>query len=159
MPVAVADVWGGGGRGALELARTLGEALPAPGAPQAEVTGLWTEDMDVEERVQAVVQRVYRGARAEFSPLARRQLANLRDRGLDRLPVCMAKTQYSFSDDPALLNAPEGFTVQVRELSAKSGAEFVVALTGAVMTMPGLPASPAADRMDVADDGTVAGLF
>ena len=97
--------------------------------------------------------------RAELTPAARRQLAQLRDRGLDRQPVCMAKTQYSFSDDPALLNAPEGFTVTVRELSAKTGAGFVVALTGAVMTMPGLPASPAADRMDVAEDGTVTGLF
>lgn len=159
VPVAVADVWGGGGEGSLELARLLGEHLPAPGEPAAEVTGLWEEDMDVEERIQAVVRRVYRGARAELTPAARRQLAQLRDRGLDRLPVCMAKTQYSFSDDPALLNAPEGFTVTVRELSAKTGAGFVVALTGAVMTMPGLPASPAADRMDVAEDGTVTGLF
>ncbi len=159
VPVAVADVWGGGGEGSLELARLLGEHLPAPGEPAAEVTGLWEEDMDVEERIQAVVRRVYRGARAELAPAARRQLAQLRDRGLDRLPVCMAKTQYSFSDDPALLNAPEGFTVTVRELSAKTGAGFVVALTGAVMTMPGLPASPAADRMDVAEDGTVTGLF
>ena len=159
VPVAVADVWGGGGEGSLELARLLGEHLPAPGEPAAEVTGLWEEDMDVEERIQAVVRRVYRGARAELTPAARRQLAQLRDRGLDRLPVCMAKTQYSFSDDPALLNAPEGFTVTVRELSAKTGAGFVVVLTGAVMTMPGLPASPAADRMDVAEDGTVTGLF
>ena len=159
VPVAVADVWGGGGEGSLELARLLGEHLPAPGEPAAEVTGLWEEDMDVEERIQAVVRRVYRGARAELTPAARRQLAQLWDRGLDRLPVCMAKTQYSFSDDPALLNAPEGFTVTVRELSAKTGAGFVVALTGAVMTMPGLPASPAADRMDVAEDGTVTGLF
>lgn len=159
VPVAVADVWGGGGEGSLELARLLGEHLPAPGEPAAEVTRLWEEDMDVEERIQAVVRRVYRGAHAELTPAARRQLAQLRDRGLDRLPVCMAKTQYSFSDDPALLNAPEGFTVTVRELSAKTGAGFVVALTGAVMTMPGLPASPAADRMDVAEDGTVTGLF
>lgn len=159
VPVAVADVWGGGGEGSLELARLLGEHLPAPGEPAAEVTRLWEEDMDVEEHIQAVVRRVYRGARAELTPAARRQLAQLRDRGLDRLPVCMAKTQYSFSDDPALLNAPEGFTVTVRELSAKTGAGFVVALTGAVMTMPGLPASPAADRMDVAEDGTVTGLF
>ena len=159
VPVAVADVWGGGGEGALELARLLGEHLPAPGEPAPPVTGLWTEGMEVEERIQAVVRRVYGGAGAELSPVARRQLAQLRARGLDRLPVCMAKTQYSFSDDPTLLNAPEGFTVSVRELSAKTGAGFVVALTGAVMTMPGLPASPAADRMDVADDGTVTGLF
>ena len=159
VPVAVADVWGGGGEGALELARLLGEHLPSPGEPAPPVTGLWTEGMEVEERIQAVVRRVYGGAGAELSPVARRQLAQLRARGLDRLPVCMAKTQYSFSDDPTLLNAPEGFTVSVRELSAKTGAGFVVALTGAVMTMPGLPASPAADRMDVADDGTVTGLF
>lgn len=159
VPVAVADVWGGGGEGALELARLLGEHLPSPGEPAPPLTGLWTEGMEVEERIQAVVRRVYGGAGAELSPVARRQLAQLRARGLDRLPVCMAKTQYSFSDDPTLLNAPEGFTVSVRELSAKTGAGFVVALTGAVMTMPGLPASPAADRMDVADDGTVTGIF
>jgi len=157
--VAVADVHGGGGEGALELARTLGEALPAPGAPQAELTRLWTEEMDVAQRIEAVVRRIYRGAGVEYSAVARRQLRDLADRGLDRLPVCLAKTQYSFSDDPALLNAPEGFTVHVRELSAKTGAGFVVVLTGAVMTMPGLPASPAADRMDVSDDGVVTGLF
>lgn len=159
MAVAVADVHGGGGEGALELARTLGEALPAPGAPQAELTRLWTEEMDVAQRIEAVVRRIYRGAGVEYSAVARRQLRDLADRGLDRLPVCLAKTQYSFSDDPALLNAPEGFTVHVRELSAKTGAGFVVVLTGAVMTMPGLPASPAADRMDVSDDGVVTGLF
>lgn len=159
VPVAVADVWGSGGEGALELARLLGEHLPAPGEPDPALTPLWSEGMDVEERIQAVVRRVYRGAGAELSPVARRQLAQLRARGLDRLPVCMAKTQYSFADDPTLLNAPEGFTVRVRELSAKTGAGFVVALTGDVMTMPGLPASPAAERMDVGPDGTVTGLF
>lgn len=157
--VAVANVWGEGGAGALELARVLAEQLPAPGEPQAEVTGLWDEQMDVEERIQTVVQKVYGGSRAELSPKARRQLSDLRDRELDRLPVCMAKTQYSFSDDPALLGAPEEFTVTVRELSAKTGAGFVVVLTGAVMTMPGLPASPAADRMDVDEHGTITGLF
>lgn len=88
-----------------------------------------------------------------------RQLAEISRRGLDGLPVCMAKTQYSFSDDPTALNAPEGFTVTVREVSAKTGAGFVVALTGAVMTMPGLPKSPAADRMDVDDAGNITGLF
>ena len=85
-----------------------------------------------------------------------RQIA---ERGLDGLPVCMAKTQYSFTDDPTVLNAPEGFTVTVRELAVRTGAGFVVALTGAVMTMPGLPATPAADAMDVDADGAITGLF
>lgn len=156
---AVADVWGSGGEGSRGLARAVARALPAPGDDAPVLTGLWTEGMTVEERIQAVVKRNYRGAKAEFTAAARRQLAEVSRRGLDGLPVCMAKTQYSFSDDPTALNAPEGFTVTVREVSAKTGAGFVVALTGAVMTMPGLPKSPAADRMDVDDAGNITGLF
>ena len=156
---AVADVWGGGGHGALDLARAVADALPARGEEPAPVTGLWQEGMSVAERIETVVRRAYRGARVDFGPLARRQLRQIAGRGLDGLPVCMAKTQYSFTDDPTVLNAPEGFTVTVRELAVRTGAGFVVALTGAVMTMPGLPATPAADAMDVDADGAITGLF
>lgn len=157
IPVAVADVWAHGGDGAVELARRVVEAVE-----RAEVPGwspLYPADLPVAHKIETIVEQIYRGTRVEYAPLARRQLAELEAAGLDRLPVCMAKTPYSFSDDPTLWGAPQGFTVTVREMVARTGAGFVVVLTGNVMTMPGLPASPAADHMDVDDDGTVTGLF
>ncbi|HRO92429.1 MULTISPECIES: formate--tetrahydrofolate ligase [Micrococcaceae] len=154
--VAVAEVWARGGAGAVELARQVTEAI-------AEGTGsyrsLWTETMDVEERIDAVVQRIYRGSHVEYSAEAKRQLAQLTEEGWGHLPVCMAKTQYSFTDDPKVLGAPTGFGITVRELVVRPGAGFIVALTGAMMTMPGLPKAPAADVMDVDADGRISGLF
>ena len=94
-----------------------------------------------------------------MTPNARKQLAQLNELGFDRLPICMAKTQYSFSDDPALLGAPKNFTITVRNLKISAGAGFIVALTGEVMTMPGLPKIPSAESIDVADDGKISGLF
>ena len=182
IPCAVADVWARGGAGAVELARCVAEAVERAEREQAEVTvdpeadpaavltmedphqaaqwaPLYPEDLPVPHKIQTIVEQIYRGARVEYAPLARRQLAELEAAGLDRLPVCMAKTPYSFSDDPSLLGAPQGFTVTVREVVARTGAGFVVVLTGSVMTMPGLPARPAANHMDVDADGTVTGLF
>ena len=105
------------------------------------------------------MRRLYRGARAEFSPDAKKQLKKLSEMGFSGLPVCMAKTQYSFSDKPALLGAPEGFEVNVKSLRVSAGAGFIVALTGDIMTMPGLPKSPAAERIDVDESGKITGLF
>ncbi|MCC9177036.1 formate--tetrahydrofolate ligase [Arthrobacter sp. zg-Y750] len=154
---AVADVWarGGGGTGGDELARTVRVALEQP----ADFRFLYPDAMPVEEKIRTVAREIYGAADVEFAPAARRRLQEISARGLDHLPVCMAKTQYSFSDDPAALGAPSGFTLHVRDLSIKTGAGFVVALTGAVMTMPGLPKEPAALRMGVAADGTPAGLI
>jgi formate--tetrahydrofolate ligase len=154
--VAVAEVWARGGAGAVDLARQVTEAIAED---SASYRSLWTETMDVEERIDAVVQRIYRGSHVEYSAEAKRQLAQLTEEGWGHLPVCMAKTQYSFTDDPKVLGAPTGFGIMVRELVVRPGAGFIVALTGAMMTMPGLPRSPAADVMDVDADGRISGLF
>ncbi|QCU79204.1 formate--tetrahydrofolate ligase [Citricoccus sp. SGAir0253] len=159
--VAVAEVWARGGAGALELARQVTEAVAAHGAADGAAgwTPLWRADMTVEERIDAVVRRIYRGSRVEYTPTARRQLHQLTEEGWGHLPVCMAKTQYSFTDDPSVLGAPVGFPITVRELVVRPGAGFIVALTGTMMTMPGLPQAPAADAMDVDRHGRVTGLF
>lgn len=158
VPAAVAEVWARGGAGALDVGRRLLEVLPAVGIDSGWHS-LWTEDMTVADRIEAVVTQIYGGSAVEYAPTAARQLVQLAEEGWDHLPVCMAKTQYSFTDDPAVLGAPSDFTVLVRELLLRPGAGFVVALTGAVMTMPGLPKEPAADSMDVDADGNVTGLF
>ena len=116
-------------------------------------------DAPVEEKIDAVVRRVYGGAGAEILPAARRQIRELEALGFGGLPVCIAKTQASLSDDPALLGAPEGFTVTVRSVTVSAGAGFLVALTGNIMTMPGLPKSPAAERIDVDENGVITGMF
>ncbi|GHG46681.1 formate--tetrahydrofolate ligase [Sinomonas cellulolyticus] len=155
--VAVADVWGrgGGGDGGDDLAREVLAALEHPGTAHP----LYPLELSVEEKILTVVREVYRGAAVEFSEAATKTLKQVHDNGWDGFPVCMAKTQYSFSDDPSLLGAPEGFIVHVRELWPRTGAGFIVAVTGSLMTMPGLPKVPAAMRMDLDEDGQVVGLF
>ncbi len=151
---AVADVWGQGGAGAGDLAAAVMRVIEAPNnfAPLYELA------RPVEEKILTVVQEIYGGDGVEYSAAAKRMLEQINANGWDGLPVCMAKTQYSFSDDPTLLGAPEGFTVQVRDLIPKTGAGFIVAITGAIMTMPGLPKVPAAMRMDVDENGNAVGL-
>ena len=117
-----------------------------------------TEDT-IEHKLEAIVKNVYRGAGVALTPAAKKQAQQLEALGFGHLPICMAKTQYSFSDDPKLLGAPEGFTVTVRNLKVSAGAGFIVALTGDIMTMPGLPKVPAAENIDVTDDGRIVGLF
>ena len=113
----------------------------------------------IEEKIEAIVRRVYRGAGVSFLPAAKKQIEQLASLGYGALPVCMAKTQYSFSDDASLLGAPEGFIVTVRNVRVSAGAGFLVALTGDIMTMPGLPKSPAAERIDLDESGRITGLF
>ncbi|MHA7140177.1 MULTISPECIES: formate--tetrahydrofolate ligase [unclassified Arthrobacter] len=154
---AVADVWGqgGGGSGGDELAAKVLTALAGP----QSFRHLYPLELSVEEKIRTIVQEIYGADGVDFSVPALRRLAEIEANGWGGLPVCMAKTQYSFSDDPAMLGAPKGFTVHVRDLITKTGAGFIVALTGTVMTMPGLPKEPAAMRMDVDDDGGAVGLF
>ncbi|PVE19724.1 formate--tetrahydrofolate ligase [Arthrobacter sp. Bz4] len=154
---AVADVWGqgGGGSGGDELAAKVLTALAGP----QSFRHLYPLELSVEEKIRTIVQEIYGADGVDFSVPALRRLAEIEANGWGGLPVCMAKTQYSFSDDPAMLGAPKGFTVHVRDLITKTGAGFIVALTGTVMTMPGLPREPAAMRMDVDDDGGAVGLF
>ena len=151
---AVADVWGQGGAGAQELASAVLRAVEEP----SNYAPLYTLDLPVEEKVLKVAQEMYGAAGVEYSASAKRMLGQIRDNGWDNLPVCIAKTQYSFSDDPKQLGAAEGFTLQVRELIPKTGAGFIVAITGAITTMPGLPKVPAAMHMDVDEHGNAVGL-
>lgn len=153
--IALTEVWGKGGAGGLELAELVKRQLDHG----ADFTYLYEEEDAVEEKLRTIVQKVYGGADVQLTDKAHKQLAELKKYGWDALPICMAKTQYSLSDQPKLLGRPEGFTVTIRELIPKLGAGFIVCLTGDIMTMPGLPKSPAALNMDVAEDGQALGLF
>ncbi|MGP0221902.1 formate--tetrahydrofolate ligase [Paenarthrobacter sp. NCHU4564] len=154
---AVADVWGrgGGGDGGDELAAKVAAALQGP----SSFRHLYPLGMPVEDKIRTIAQEIYGADTVEFSVPAEKRLAEIERNGWSGFPVCMAKTQYSFTDDASRLGAPKGFKVHVRELIPKTGAGFIVALTGAVMTMPGLPKEPAAMRMDVDASGKPTGLF
>ena len=153
--VVLSTVWADGGRGGEALAREVVRLCES----ENHFRFAYELDAPVEEKIDAVVRRVYGGADAEILPAARKQLRELEALGFGGLPVCIAKTQASLSDDPALLGAPEGFTVTVRSVTVSAGAGFLVALTGSVLTMPGLPKVPAAENIDVDDDGRITGLF
>ena len=116
-------------------------------------------EQSIPEKIEAVVKRVYGGEGVEFTTAAKKQLKEIEDLGLDKMPVCMAKTQYSLSDDPTKLGRPEGFKITVKELRISAGAGFIVALTGDILTMPGLPKKPAAENMDIDENGKITGLF
>ena len=115
--------------------------------------------MTIEEKIRAIAQRIYRADDINITPAAAKQMAQLEKLGFGDLPICVAKTQYSFSDDASLLGAPRGFTLTVRNLKVSAGAGFIVALTGDIMTMPGLPNKPAAENIDVDNTGKITGLF
>ena len=153
--VVLSTVWADGGRGGEALAREVVRLCET----ENRFRFAYELDAPVEEKITAVVRRVYGGAGAEILPAARRQIRELEALGFGGLPVCIAKTQASLSDDPTLLGAPAGFTVTVRSVTVSAGAGFLVALTGDVLTMPGLPKVPAAENIDVDDDGRITGLF
>ena len=151
---ARSEVWGKGGKGGVALAEKIVRACGEKG----NFSFAYKLDLSIEEKIEAIVRRVYRGAGVRFSSGAKKQAVQLEALGFGNLPICMAKTQYSFSDDPALLCAPEGFTITVRNLKVSAGAGFIVALTGDIMTMPGLPRAPAAERIDIDNTGKISGL-
>ncbi len=153
--VVLSDVWAKGGEGGMELAEEVVRLCEQP----SEFTFSYELDMPLEAKIEAIVKRIYGGDGVTFTAAAAKELATLKELGYDGLPVCMAKTQYSFSDDATKLGAPEGFTVTVKNVKVSAGAGFVVALTGDIMTMPGLPKVPAAEKIDVDDDGVITGLF
>ncbi|MGG5316314.1 formate--tetrahydrofolate ligase [Enterococcus sp. AZ072] len=155
--VELASVWEKGPEGGIDLANTVVQTIEES---DAAFTSIFSrEHDDLEEKVETIVKEIYGGSEVSYSKKAKQQLATFKKYGWDRLPVCMAKTQYSLSDDPAKLGAPSNFTVTIREFVPKIGAGFIVALTGDVMTMPGLPKKPAALNMDVDENGTAIGLF
>lgn len=156
VPVALADVWGQGGAGGEELARAVLDVL-ARG--EASYRPLYPITMAIREKIETIVRKVYGGDGADYAPAAARSIEYLESIGLGHTPVCMAKTQFSLTDDPAKLGRPRGFRVTVNEVYPLAGAGFVVARCGDVMTMPGLPKEPAAERMGLREDGSVVGLF
>lgn len=156
VPVELASVWANGADGGIDLANAVVDAVENG---NADYKRLYSDDDSLEEKITKIVTEIYGGKSVVFKKKARNQLKQFAEFGWDKLPVCMAKTQYSFSDNQFLLGAPEGFDITIREFVPKTGAGFIVALTGDVMTMPGLPKAPAALKMDVAEDGTAVGLF
>ena len=153
----LSTVWADGGKGGVELAKEVVRLCNEE--DNSGFTYSYEDDTTIEEKLNAIVTKVYGGTGVELTANAKKQMESLVADGFGQLPVCVAKTQYSFSDDPAKLGAPEGFKVTVRNLKVSAGAGFIVALTGDIMTMPGLPKSPAAERIDVTEDGKITGLF
>ncbi len=153
---ALARVWEQGGKGGVELA---GEVLRTLEEKESRFQVLYEDSLSIQEKIGAVARQIYGAGDVAYAPAAQKQIRKLEEMGFGSLPVCMAKTQYSLSDDPELLGRPEGFCLTVREVYVSAGAGFIVALTGAVMTMPGLPKKPAAFGIDVDGDGRITGLF
>ncbi|GAA6513239.1 formate--tetrahydrofolate ligase [Phocea massiliensis] len=153
--VALSEVWGKGGEGGKALA----EEVVRLCEEESSFTNCYDLDLPIEKKLDAIVTKVYHGDKVELTAGARKQMKKLEELGFGNLPICMAKTQYSFSDDQKLLGAPRGFTVQVRNLKVSAGAGFIVALTGDIMTMPGLPKVPSAEKIDVDATGKIQGLF
>ena len=153
--VKLSTVWAEGGKGGEALAEEVIRLCEAP----SDFRFAYDETAPVKDKIDAIVKKIYGGDGAAYTAEAEKQIASLTALGLGNLPICMAKTQYSFSDDATKLGAPAGFTVTVRQVKASAGAGFLVALTGSIMTMPGLPKSPAAEKIDVDENGKIVGLF
>ena len=153
--VALSEVWAKGGEGGKALAEEVVRLCDQPN----DFRFSYDLDMSIEEKLEAICKKIYHADGVTLTPGARKQLKKLEEIGCSGMPICMAKTQYSFSDDASLLGAPKDFTITVRNLKVSAGAGFIVALTGDIMTMPGLPKSPAAERIDVDENGVISGLF
>ncbi len=154
--VALSEVFAKGGEGGIELGKKVIEVIEAG---EADFNVLYPNELPLRKKIETVAKEIYRAKKVVLSRKVRRKLKNYEAMGYGHFPVCMAKTQYSFSDDPKKLGAPEGFTLTIRDVRVSAGAGFVVALAGDIMTMPGLPKKPAAENMDIKDDGTIVGLF
>ena len=152
----LSTVWAEGGKGGEALAR---EVVRLCEEEKGDFTFSYDLEGSIEDKIEAVVKKVYGGNGITVMPNAKKQIAQLEALGFSNCPVCMAKTQYSFSDDPTKLGAPENFTVTIKNVKISAGAGFIVVLTGDILTMPGLPKSPAAERIDVDENGKITGLF
>lgn len=153
--VALSEVWGKGGEGGLELAEEVLRLVEG----ENNFHFVYEDELSIEEKIKAVATKVYRADGVVFTANAKKQLATIEGLGLGNLPVCMAKTQFSFSDDPSLLGAPRGFEITIKDVKACTGAGFIVAKTGDIMTMPGLPKVPSAEKIDIDENGVITGLF
>ena len=153
---ALSEVFGKGGEGGMELAKTVCDVIDSE---KSEFAPIYPDEAPVEEKIETIARRIYGASGVTFTNQAVKSLKEIKALGGDKMPVCIAKTQYSLSDDPTLLGRPTGFTVTIRDLKLSSGAGFVVAYAGDIMTMPGLPKVPAAEKIDVDEDGKISGLF
>ena len=153
--VALSEVWAKGGEGGLKLA----EKVEAAFAKQNNFHFMYETEQSIPDKITAIAREIYGADGVTFTAAAKKQLQEIETLGFDKLPVCMAKTQYSLSDDASKLGRPSGFTITVRELRIAAGAGFIVALTGNILTMPGLPKKPAAENMDIDESGKITGLF
>ena len=154
--VVLSTVWAEGGKGGEALAR---EVIRLCEEEKSDFHFSYELDGSIEDKINAIVKKIYRGTGVTILPAAKKQIAQLTALGFDHLPVCMAKTQYSFSDDATKLGAPENFSITIKNVKISAGAGFVVVLTGDIMTMPGLSKSPSAERIDVDENGVISGLF
>lgn len=154
--VTLNESWAKGGEGGVDMAKSLLNILDTE---KADFKVLYDEKLPIKDKVDIIVKEIYGGNGAVYTPAAEKQIKKLEDLGYDKLPICMAKTQYSLSDNPKLLGAPKDFEVTVKEVRVSAGAGFIVCLTGNIMTMPGLPKVPAANKMDIDENGKITGLF
>ena len=153
--VVLSEVWGKGGAGGVELAKEVLRLVETDN----NFHFVYEDEMSIKEKIEAVATKIYRADGVEFTKAAQKQLDTVEGLGLGNLPVCMAKTQFSFSDDPSLLGAPKGFKITIKDVKAATGAGFIVCKTGDIMTMPGLPKVPSAEKIDIDNDGRITGLF
>lgn len=154
--VVMCDVWAKGGQGGIDLAK---EVISTIENEKSEFAPLYDENLKIKEKIDILVKEIYGGNKAVYSKKAEKKILELEKMDLDKMPICMAKTQYSFSDDPSLLAAPVDFDINIKDLKVSAGAGFIVVLTGSIMTMPGLPKTPAANNIDILDNGEIIGLF
>jgi formate--tetrahydrofolate ligase len=152
---AISEVWAKGGEGGIPLAEAVVDLCEQPNSFQF----LYDVNLPIREKIESIAKNIYHAGEVDILPEARKQIKQLEKFGLDKVPVCIAKTQYSFSDNPALLGAPLDFTLTVRNIKISAGAGFIIALTGDIMTMPGLPAVPSAEKIDIDNSGKISGLF
>jgi formate--tetrahydrofolate ligase len=154
--VAVCEAWEKGGEGAIELAKAVKHAVDTG---KSHFTPLYDFNWPIEQKIETIARKIYGAADVEYSVKAKQQIKLFNKIGLDKMPVCIAKTQYSLSDDPALINRPSGFTIKIREFDIAAGAGFIIPIAGTIMRMPGLPSKPAAENIDIDADGNISGLF
>jgi formate--tetrahydrofolate ligase len=154
--VALCDAWAKGGEGAIELAQKVKAAAESG---MSNFTPLYDFEWGIEQKIESIARKIYGAAEVEYSVKAKQQMRLFVKIGLDKLPVCIAKTQYSLSDDPKLINKPTGFTIKIREFDIAAGAGFIIPIAGTIMRMPGLPSRPAAENIDIDADGNITGLF
>jgi formate--tetrahydrofolate ligase len=150
------EVWGKGGEGGEALARKVVEVVESK---PSNFKPLYDENESIKAKIEKIATEIYGATGVEFTKGCEKQIAEIEKLGFDKMPICMAKTQYSFSDDPTLLGRPRGFNITVRDIKISNGAGFLVALTGDIMTMPGLPKVPAANNIDILPNGEIVGLF